>query len=106
MASEILTTITLTSLPRISQGKVRYVWCFPTSARVPIVHGDLQLWGMGEWHGNCAIYTTAVPESHFIPTPLHCLWLMLIPELDRDLFSLPDGENPTLLFVTSGTPPT
>jgi hypothetical protein len=31
---------------------------------------------------------------------------MLIPELDRDLFSLPDGEKPTLLFVTSGTPPT
>jgi hypothetical protein len=30
---------------------------------------------------------------------------MLIPELNRDLFSLPDGEKPTLLFVTSGTPP-
>jgi hypothetical protein len=46
-----------------------------------------------------------VPPNYISLLPLQCVWLMLIPELDRDLFSLPDGEKPTLLFVTSGTPP-
>ena len=87
MSSEALTSIPLTSLPRLSQGKVRYgnsrVKTSPFFRRFPpspVGQGDL----------------------HEIPSISQ--WLAFRGKADiecgRDLFSLPDGH--TLLFVTSG----
>ena len=88
MSSEALTSISLTSLPRLSQGKVRYIIC--ASEPAPSTMFSL-----------VRIRRTCQETPPLNLSPLHYeLQAMLTSKCGRDLFSLPD--NRTLLFVTSG----
>lgn len=101
MASEVLTSIPLTSLPRIAKGKVRYASnvtpkdsAFLFSANwLPARSKRRSM--QSPWAKNARYQH---PEILFVEWTLTC-------RFHRDLFALPDGDKPTLLFATSGMLP-